>query len=84
MKKWHMTIDDYRVNKDDYQYLDKRNTWTISPRENTTGWQNDSNQEGYGLPKDVARWIVDTLNAAGGIPKWMQEKYNGHFLWEER
>lgn len=84
MKKWHIAIDTYRVEKDDYQTLDNEDIWTISPDEDSTGWKNDSNQPGYGLPKDVARWIVDTLNGAGGVPEWMQKKYNTSRLWESK
>lgn len=26
------------------------------------GWNTDSGYEGYGLPKELAQWICDTLN----------------------
>lgn len=39
-----------------------RDNWTISPTEGLCGWETDSGQDGYGLPKNIAEWIVHILN----------------------
>lgn len=80
---WHVVRDVHPLEKaDDAKYDDSEDVWTISPDPDRTGWQNDCNQPGYGLPKDVAEWIANTLNASGGVPKWMQNKYRLEQIWD--
>jgi hypothetical protein len=42
----------------------KNCTWTITPSADSEGWETDSGAEGYGLPEDIAKAIVDVVNSA--------------------
>lgn len=36
--------------------------YTLTLRKGFEGWNTDSGYHGYGLPKELAQWICDTLN----------------------
>jgi hypothetical protein len=59
-----------------YDYKERCNdVWTISTC-NKRGWNTDSASEGYGLPKKVAQWICDQLNASKEICPYVYDGYN--------
>ncbi len=42
--------------------INSRHKYTISTRTDVCGWETDSGQCGYGLPREVAEWMVECLN----------------------
>lgn len=57
---WHVHLDceEGPEYENDHKY-----TITQNPKE--PGWRTDSGYDGYGLPKQLAQWICDTLNEHG-------------------
>lgn len=45
------------------------------------GWNTDSGYNGYGLPKDLAQWICDTLNNSTVQVPYVMDKYG---YWHRR
>lgn len=41
--------------------------WTLSFDENEIGWENDCDQRGYGLKKEIAQIIADAYNEKYGF-----------------
>ena len=39
-------------------------TWTVSAEPDLEGWETDSGYPGYGLPEDIAKALVEVVNAS--------------------
>ena len=71
-KKWYIVGDE--------DARDKEDVWTISVDPEHAGWETGGS-EGYGLPKEVAEWIVDVLNSTRGDIGWYMDKWG---YWKKR
>ena len=49
--------------------------WTITTNSKYEGWETDGNFNGYGLPKELAQWICDILNADGSNPPYIMDQW---------
>lgn len=67
--KWYVKQERFFSNEDQ-----KIHSWTITTDPEIEGWKTDSGYEGYGLPKELAEWIVDILNESGKIPPYFRKK----------
>lgn len=56
-EKWYIHCDDEDQNRD----------YSITVDADRGGWCTDSGSPGYGLPKELAQWICDQLNASKEI-----------------
>lgn len=71
--KWYVHLD-----RDDRKEYEKEPRYSITTDIETSGWRTDSGYEGYGLPKELAQWICDTLNKHGkDCPYIMDNGYWG-------
>lgn len=68
-EKWRIHYDYKEIYHD---------SWTISTIDNR-GWETDSASRGYGLPKELAQWICDQLNASKEICPFVNQGYG----WEK-
>ena len=58
--KWYIHL----AREEDIEYENEcRYSITLNPKE--SGWHTDGGYQGYGLPKELAQWICDTLNTHG-------------------
>lgn len=55
MNKWVIHLDREEADPDNA-------CWSISLNANQPGWYTDRGYQDYGLPKELAQWICDTLN----------------------
>ncbi|MCY9769436.1 hypothetical protein M5X06_21855 [Paenibacillus alvei] len=46
------------------------NIWTLSPQQDTEGWETDGGEPGYGLYPEVAEYYATCIN---GYPKALEE-----------
>lgn len=70
--KWNIYIDR------EQEYEGDR--YSITLNKEYPGWNTDSGYEGYGLPKELAQWICDTLNNHGNDCKYHMDNYGN---WEK-
>jgi len=68
MKKWQIHQDRYVDNPTLYSY-------SITLNEKYGGWETDSGQDSYGLPKELAQWICDILNTSEKVCPFDMSKY---------
>ena len=50
--------------------IEGRHNYTITTNPEFSGWNTDSGYEGYGLPKEVASFIVEVLNFLNATSRW--------------
>ena len=68
MTKWQIHQDREATNEE-------ISSFTLTLNKEHQGWNTDSGYEGYGLPKELAQWICDTLNKHGKDCPYKMEKY---------
>ncbi len=73
-KKWFVVKDSAASEGSEENY-------TISLDPKREGWETDSGAVGYGLPKEVAEWIVDVLNSTRGDCGYYMDKWG---FWHKR
>ncbi len=71
---WHIHLD-----REDDDYIDNRFSLTLN--KNEPGWNTDSGYVGYGLPKDLAQWICDTLNKSPHECPYKMDEYG---MWSKK
>ena len=74
--KWFVHLDD---NIDDGEQR-----YSITLKENVPGWRTDSGYVGYGLPKELAQWICDTLNKHGKDCPYEMDEFGCWMLEKEK
>jgi len=62
---WYATISYY-----DVEVEKERNTWTVGPHSDGVNWENDSNQPGYGMWHDDAKFAALARTA---MPRLIEE-----------
>lgn len=55
--------------------IEGRQNYTITTNPEISGWNTDSGYESYGLPKEVASFIVEVLNFLNATSMWENTKF---------
>lgn len=76
-----MNNSKWKILQDRDEDCPELNSYTITLNENYTGWNTDSGYDGYGLPKELAEWICETLNTYGKDCPFTMCKYG---IWERK
>jgi hypothetical protein len=58
---WYVTVEEAGVSTR-YPANPEDKIWTVSQVPDATGWNNDVNQNGYGMPKAAAQFLADAAN----------------------
>lgn len=58
----------------EFEVKDRQN-YTITTNPEISGWNTDSGYESYGLPKEVAQFIVEVLNFLNATSMWENTKF---------
>lgn len=58
--KWYVHLD-----REESKEYESEHRYSITMEPGHEGWHTDSGYQGYGLPKELAQWICDTLNEHG-------------------
>ncbi len=64
--KWYI-----KQQRDKSEHNDSIQSWTITTNPEYCGWITDSGCDEYGLPKELAQWICDKLNAQDEKPPFI-------------